>query len=132
MVDSIVTNILKRPLSFFDTTPSGQLMNRYVKDVGEIDFRLPFMLSYFLSAFFTFLGTLILLGIISPLHFILIIVVLVLNILTIKDFIKVNTELERMDKLATSPVLSGVGELVNGVTSIRAYDKLEFMKEKLI
>jgi hypothetical protein len=37
-----------------------------------------------------------------------------------------------MEKLAISPALSGLAEMVNGITSIRAYQKLEFMKKKLI
>ena len=132
LFDSVVTNILRRPLSFFDTTPSGQIMNRCVKDVSDIDFRLPFMFSFFINNFFTIIGSMILLSVISPIHLILILIVFYFVGVTIYKFNKIQVELQRMEKLAISPALSGLAEMVNGITSIRAYQKLEFMKKKLI
>jgi ABC-type multidrug transport system fused ATPase/permease subunit len=89
LFDSVVTNILRRPLSFFDTTPSGQIMNRCVKDVSDIDFRLPFMFSFFINNFFTIIGSMILLSVISPIHLILILIVFYFVGVTIYKFNKI-------------------------------------------
>ncbi|CAH0555480.1 unnamed protein product [Brassicogethes aeneus] len=37
----LVTNVLRLPLSFFDTTPSGRVLARFSNDVNGVDLRLP-------------------------------------------------------------------------------------------
>ena len=37
----VIWNLLRRPISFFDTTPSGQIMNRCTKDVDDCDYMIP-------------------------------------------------------------------------------------------
>ena len=39
--DKMVLSILKAPVLFFDTNPSGRIMNRFSKDIGIVDEFLP-------------------------------------------------------------------------------------------
>lgn len=38
---SLLHNVLKSPLGFFDTTPLGRVINRFSKDIDAIDLILP-------------------------------------------------------------------------------------------
>ena len=37
----LLTNVLRGPMSFFDSTPIGRVVNRFSKDINSIDFGLP-------------------------------------------------------------------------------------------
>ena len=41
MHDALLTRLLKAPISFFDTTPSGRLLARFSRDLQTVDVALP-------------------------------------------------------------------------------------------
>ena len=40
----LIGDVLRLPMVFFDTTPTGRLLNRFSKDVDVLDNTLPFIL----------------------------------------------------------------------------------------
>lgn len=48
----ILTNILRSPLAFFETTPVGRVLSRFSKDVDVVDNALPRQLTAFLGCLF--------------------------------------------------------------------------------
>ena len=39
--DKMIANIMKTPISFFESTSPGVIMNRFSKDMGQIDDMMP-------------------------------------------------------------------------------------------
>ena len=57
---SLFQTLLQCSISFFDTTPSGRILNRFSSDTWSVDDSLPFMMNILLANIFALLGTLIL------------------------------------------------------------------------
>ena len=63
----LIVNILRLPMTFFDTTPLGRIMNRVSKDIYGIDVTIPLSLRSFLQMFFDVLGMLVAVSYATPL-----------------------------------------------------------------
>ena len=50
---------LQAPVSFFDITPIGRILNRFSSDVFSVDDTLPFILNIFLAQAFSLLGVIV-------------------------------------------------------------------------
>ena len=123
-------NVLRRPMSFFDTTNSGVIINRCTNDVEITDFKMPRKLMQFTNYTFVMLGSFILTGISTPFFLVVLLPVMFLLGKYVEKFLRTSTELRRLIRLSKSPILTTTSELVNGLTTIRAYEYQENMSEK--
>ena len=79
--NQLLVNILQLPMSFFDTTPSGRILNRFSKDINTIDETIPRSIRSFINTFFTVLSTIFVISYATPLFMIVILPLLVLYLL---------------------------------------------------
>ncbi|EGW30937.1 MRP-like transporter [Spathaspora passalidarum NRRL Y-27907] len=128
-------SVLRSPMSFFDTTPVGRILNRFTEDIGKIDMNLPWLLIGFVT---TALNGIITFGIIvSTLPVMLFVIsglLVVYNYFRV-IFIPTTRELKRLESVAKSPVLATIQETINGVDTIKAFtqrDRFVFKSKKLI
>jgi ABC-type multidrug transport system fused ATPase/permease subunit len=114
-------SVLKAPLSYFDTTPSGRLLNLFTADIKLIDESLITQLSGSMSLLFMMLA--VLGTIIAAVPFVLAVVVPLFMFYGWIQLIYRNTarELKRFDSATLSPIFNHFAETVNGLSSIRAF-----------
>ncbi|KAF9905090.1 hypothetical protein EC991_002043, partial [Linnemannia zychae] len=115
-----LTKIMRLPMSFFDTTPLGRVLNRFSSDFTSIDDRLPnkfFDACYFLV---TVAGTFILIIYTAP-QFLFALPFLILAYYVIQVcFLRISQVVTRMYSVSKSPVYQHFNESLNGVSTIRA------------
>ena len=80
---SMLYCVMRSPMSFFDTTPVGRIINRFSSDVDILDDRLPRTYRLFMSMFFSLLGILFVISITTPVFLAAIVPVGVLYILVL-------------------------------------------------
>jgi len=84
----MLVNILHSPMSFFETTPQGRIMNRFSKDISGIDDVVPRTLITFLRTFFQVTGAIFTISFATPIFLAVIIPLGVLYIFVqVRNFI---------------------------------------------
>jgi ABC-type multidrug transport system fused ATPase/permease subunit len=63
--DAMLDSILRTPMLFFHTNPTGRIINRFAKDVGEIDRNVANSANNFLNLAWQLLSTFVLIGTVS-------------------------------------------------------------------
>lgn len=63
--EAMLHSILRAPMVFFHTNPLGRVINRFAKDLGDIDRNVAPFVSMFLGQISQLLSTFILIGIVS-------------------------------------------------------------------
>jgi ATP-binding cassette subfamily C (CFTR/MRP) protein 1 len=123
--DNLLENIMKLPLSFFDTTPLGRIMNRFSKDQYTVDEVLPQSFIVYIRTLFTVMGILAIQIIGNPFFVFLIIPLALLYYYFQRYYLSTSRELKRLDSITRSPIYSHFQETIAGVSSIRAYSKVD-------
>ena len=79
--NAMLDNVMRAPMSFFDTTPMGRIVNRFSRDVETTDSTLPMVLRMWLNMFFSTLSTFAVISYSTPLFLTVIIPVLIFYVL---------------------------------------------------
>lgn len=64
---TMLYNVLRSPMSFFERTPSGNLVNRFAKETDTIDSVIPSIIKMFMGSMFNVLGSCAVILIATPL-----------------------------------------------------------------
>ncbi|RKP08430.1 P-loop containing nucleoside triphosphate hydrolase protein [Thamnocephalis sphaerospora] len=128
----LLDRVLHARLRFFDITPVGRLMNRFSKDIEDIDRSLVQMLSLFLMMTSQALGVLAAITFATP-EFLLVSMVIVFLFSTVASlYLASSRELKRIESVSKSPLLTLFGETLTGVATIRAFGgEARFISESI-
>ncbi|KAF8944053.1 hypothetical protein BGZ47_004716 [Haplosporangium gracile] len=117
--DALLTRILRLPMSFFDTTPQGRIVNRFSSDVGAIDSRLPENYNDMIGFSFHITGTLLIIGYATPAFLVAVPPLAFLFFLVQDYYIRSANSLRRLISVSNSPLYQHFSETISGVTTIR-------------
>ncbi|XP_065387414.1 ATP-binding cassette sub-family C member 3 isoform X1 [Macaca fascicularis] len=120
---ALLHNKIRSPQSFFDTTPSGRILNRFSKDIYIIDELLAPVILMLLNSFFNAISTLVVIVASTPLFTVVILPLAVLYTLVQRFYVATSRQLKRLESVSRSPIYSHFSETVTGASVIRAYNR---------
>ncbi|GIY40685.1 multidrug resistance-associated protein 1 [Caerostris darwini] len=120
--DGMLTHIMRAPMSFFDTTPLGRILNRFSKDIDTADVTIRFNVRMVFIQGFRALGAIIVISLETPFFIVACLPLAILYYFLQKFYIPTSRQLKRLESTTRSPVYSHFSETVTGASSIRAYE----------
>ncbi|KAI9467371.1 ABC transporter [Lactarius psammicola] len=121
MHDSAITRVMLSPMSFFETTPVGRIMNRLSKDIDTIDNMLADSFRILINTFSTIIGAIVVISILHPWFLIAVAVVFVFYAMASAFYRASAREMKRLDAILRSSLYSHFSETLSGIATIRAY-----------
>uniref|UniRef100_A0A8V5GWE5 ABC-type glutathione-S-conjugate transporter n=1 Tax=Melopsittacus undulatus TaxID=13146 RepID=A0A8V5GWE5_MELUD len=122
---ALLENKFHTPQSFYDTTPTGRIINRFSKDIYVIDEVIPPTILMFLGTFFTSLSTMIVIIASTPLFAVVIVPLAILYFFVQRFYVATSRQLKRLESVSRSPIYSHFSETVSGASVIRAYGRVK-------
>mmetsp|Transcript_13284 Transcript_13284/g.27849 ORF Transcript_13284/g.27849 Transcript_13284/m.27849 type:complete len:1151 (+) Transcript_13284:3-3455(+) len=120
--DGLTDAVLRAPISFFDVTPIGRVLNRFAADMDKIDLELTQTVSQGINTFFQVFGAFGAILVATKGTFIVPLIPLAfLYNFVQKWFRKTSTELQRVTNIANSPIFADFSQTLSGTSSIRAF-----------
>eukprot|EP01125_Pyxidicula_operculata_P021279 TRINITY_DN812_c2_g1_i1.p1 TRINITY_DN812_c2_g1~~TRINITY_DN812_c2_g1_i1.p1 ORF type:complete len:1539 (-),score=311.37 TRINITY_DN812_c2_g1_i1:20-4636(-) len=121
--NKMLGKVMRSPVSFFDTTPSGRIMNRFTKDLSTVDSEISTAIVQVLSTVLGVITIIVIIGTITPIIFVLLPSLIFLYRFVQHYYLQSSLDLQRIDSTTKSPIFALFSETLNGVSSIRAYSK---------
>ena len=116
--DKMSTAVIRAPVLFFDTNPSGRITNRFSKDIGCMDDLLPTCALHAQHYILLSVVALLLPSIANPWLLLALVPFIVIAFIVTRHYLKSSRELKRLDAVRCSPVYSHISETVRGLEVI--------------
>lgn len=115
-------NIMSCPMSFFDTTPTGRILNRFAKDQEELDSVLPGNIDPFLQFCLQVIFILIVIASIFPFMLVAVLIFGLCFTSLLFVFRRGIRHMKQMENISRSPCISLSTSALQGLSTIHAYN----------
>ncbi|NWX47338.1 MRP1 protein, partial [Steatornis caripensis] len=127
---NLLHSVLRSPMSFFERTPSGNLVNRFSKEIDTIDSTIPPIIKMFMGSTFNVIGACIIILLATPIAAVIIPPLGLVYLFVQKFYVATSRQLKRLESVSRSPIYSHFNETLLGVSVIRAFEEQKrFIKQ---
>uniref|UniRef100_A0A336LQQ2 CSON001219 protein n=1 Tax=Culicoides sonorensis TaxID=179676 RepID=A0A336LQQ2_CULSO len=128
--DDMFNGVVGAPMRFFDTNPSGRILNRFSKDCGAVDEFLPKAILDAGQILLNMVGAIIVTALVNPLYIIPIFVLGIIFQILRKIYLKTSKNIKRLESICRSPVFTHLAATLNGLSTIRAFSAQNTLTEE--
>ncbi|KAH0559731.1 hypothetical protein GP486_003755, partial [Trichoglossum hirsutum] len=128
----LLQSVTRAKFRFFDSTPLGQIMNRFSKDIESVDQEIAPVALGMVHCLASVVSIVILISVITPGFLIAGVFISGIYFFIGKFYIRSSRDLKRLESVMRSPLYQQFGETLAGITTIRAYgDERRFIRDNL-
>ncbi|KAL3604609.1 hypothetical protein D5086_005468 [Populus alba] len=128
----MLRSVFRAPMSFFDSTPAGRILNRVSIDQSVVDLDIPFRLGGFASTTIQLFG---IVGVMTKVTWQVLLLVVPMAVACFwmqKYYMASSRELVRIVSIQKSPIIHLFGETIAGAATIRGFgQEKRFLKRNL-
>ncbi|KAF8458682.1 P-loop containing nucleoside triphosphate hydrolase protein [Terfezia claveryi] len=121
LMDQAMERVLRAPMSFFDTTPIGRIINRFSKDVDVMDNNLTDAIRMYFFSLAMISSVCVLILAYFPYFAIALFPLTILFFVAASYYRSSAREVKRHEAVLRSVVYAKFGEAITGISTIRAY-----------
>lgn len=129
---NMLRSVFRAPMSFFDSTPAGRILNRVSIDQSVVDLDIPFRLGGFASTTIQLMG---IVGVMTTVTWQVLLLVVPMTVACLwmqKYYMASSRELVRIVSIQKSPIINLFGESIAGAATIRGFGQEQrFLKRNL-
>ena len=126
----ILDRTMRAPLSFFESNPSGRILNRFTSDIDVVDKKIPFEVSDALYCSINFISVCITVSVIIPYIMIAMLPIIAMYLFLQTLMSKTRSQIKRHESVAKGPILSHFSEAITGASTIRAFNMVGRFEEE--
>ncbi|CAL8122454.1 unnamed protein product [Orchesella dallaii] len=120
--------VIRSPMAFFDRTPSGKILNRFSKDMDELDARMPFFVEFVVQSGLFVIASFLVVCFVYPVFS-----AALLCILAVMIFLDVwlnygVRETKRLEIILKTPVIHHLQSSMGGLSIIRTFSRQDNFK----
>eukprot|EP01113_Clastostelium_recurvatum_P049085 TRINITY_DN9039_c0_g1_i5.p1 TRINITY_DN9039_c0_g1~~TRINITY_DN9039_c0_g1_i5.p1 ORF type:complete len:716 (+),score=138.89 TRINITY_DN9039_c0_g1_i5:65-2149(+) len=127
---SMLHNVMRARVAFFDTTPLGRMLNRFGKDLTTVDEQVPSTLAQFVEMSLSVLGIVVVVFLATPYALVPMLPLAYFYRFIQRYYVATSRELKRLDAISRSPIYTQFSETLAGLSTIRAYARVDAFIEE--
>ncbi|CAF1155388.1 unnamed protein product [Rotaria sp. Silwood1] len=120
--NQMLKSILYTSLRFFESNPSGRILNRASKDQLVLDSSIPQAIIDMMQNLLMTLGSIVVIGMTNPWALLILLVFIPVVLWLRRFYIRSSRQIKRLENITRSPVYALFASSLDGLTSIRAFD----------
>ncbi|XP_042073259.1 ATP-binding cassette sub-family C member 12 isoform X2 [Haplochromis burtoni] len=135
--DMLFKKIIDSPMSFFDTTPTGRLLNtgdcqwcHFSKDQDEVETVLPLVMDSFLQCSLLVASTVVVISVIFPAMLVVGVIMAAFLAFTVFVFQRSIRHMKNLENISRSPWFSLTPSTLHGLSTIHAYSRRDSLIEQ--
>lgn len=121
LFQQVMVRVSHATFRFFDVTPVGRLMNRLTSDIGVVDGNISEQFQVIAFQAITWISSILVIASVTPTFLVFSFALTAAFVLIFLRFLPTSQSLRRLEMVSLSPLMSNFGELLHGLTTVRAF-----------
>ncbi|RDW74392.1 putative ABC bile acid transporter [Aspergillus mulundensis] len=132
LFQEVMVRVSHATFRFFDVTPVGRLMNRLTSDIGVVDGDISQQFQLIAFLIITWISSVLVIASVTPIFLAFTVFLTGAFVYTFLQFLPTSQSLRRLEMVSLSPLISNFGELLHGLTTVRAFHAEPRFQDRVI